>query len=151
MLWIICAVLKSISHVRLFATPWTAARQAPLSVGILLARILEWVAMLSSRGFSQPRDWTQVSCIAGGFFTVWAIREALTFSNFCLWIRSSLVKLNILKSSWKRVWKQFSKDLLLFLHFVNWSLVAFVLVCLFNVRHSSTHAVIGHYFNLHFL
>ena len=31
--------------------------------GILQARTLEWVAMLSSRGFSQPRDWTQVSCI----------------------------------------------------------------------------------------
>ena len=45
--------------------------------GILQARILEWVAMSSSRGSSQPRDWTQVSCIAGKFFTTWAIREAL--------------------------------------------------------------------------
>ena len=35
--------------------------------GILQTRILEWVAMPSSRGSSQPRDWTQVSCIAGGF------------------------------------------------------------------------------------
>ena len=33
--------------------------------GILQARILEWVAMPFSRGSSQPRDWTQVSCIAG--------------------------------------------------------------------------------------
>ena len=32
--------------------------------------------MTSSRGFSQPRDWSQVSCIVGGFFTVWAIKEA---------------------------------------------------------------------------
>ena len=32
--------------------------------------------MPSSRGSSQPRDWTQVSHIAGGFFTVWATREA---------------------------------------------------------------------------
>ena len=40
------------------------------------ARILEWVAMPSSRGSSQPRGWTQVSCIAGGFFTIWATREA---------------------------------------------------------------------------
>ena len=38
--------------------------------GILQARILEWVAMPSSRGFSQLRDQTQVSCITGGFFTV---------------------------------------------------------------------------------
>ena len=44
--------------------------------GILQARILEWVAIPFSRGSSQPRDWTQVSCIAGGFFTRWAIREA---------------------------------------------------------------------------
>jgi len=40
--------------------------------GILQARILEWVAMPSSRGALQPRDQTQVSCvscIAGRFFT----------------------------------------------------------------------------------
>ena len=36
--------------------------------GILQARILEWVAMPSSRGSSWPRDWTQVSCTAGEFF-----------------------------------------------------------------------------------
>ena len=38
--------------------------------GISQARILEWVAMLSPRGSSQPRDQTQVSCIACGFFTI---------------------------------------------------------------------------------
>ena len=37
--------------------------------GILQARILEWVAMTSSRGSYWPRDWTFISCIAGGFFT----------------------------------------------------------------------------------
>ena len=37
---------------------------------------LEWVAFPFSRGSSQPRDQTQVSCIAGGFFTSWATREA---------------------------------------------------------------------------
>jgi len=37
--------------------------------GILQARMLEWVAMPSSRGSSQPRDRTLVSCIAGRFFT----------------------------------------------------------------------------------
>ena len=40
--------------------------------GILQARILEWVAYPFSRGSSQPRDWTWVSCIAGRFFTSWA-------------------------------------------------------------------------------
>ena len=43
--------------------------------GILLARILEGVAMPSSMGSSQPRNQTQVSCIAGRFFTVWATKE----------------------------------------------------------------------------
>ena len=45
--------------------------------GILQARVLEWVANSFSRGSSWHRDWTQVSCIAGRFFTNWATREAL--------------------------------------------------------------------------
>ena len=65
-----CAQL--LSCVQLFATPWTVAHQVPLSIGILQARILEWVVMLSSRGSSHPRDQTQVSCIAGRAFTIWA-------------------------------------------------------------------------------
>ena len=43
--------------------------------GILQARILEWVAIPFSRRSSWPRDRTRVSCIAGGFFTIWATRE----------------------------------------------------------------------------
>ena len=61
--------------IHLFATPWTAAHQAPLPMGILQARIPEWVAMPSSSGSSQPRDPTQVSFTAGRFFTVWATTE----------------------------------------------------------------------------
>ena len=38
--------------------------------GISLARIMEWVATSCSRGYSQPRDQTHVSCIAGRFFTI---------------------------------------------------------------------------------
>ena len=68
-------MLCLVSRVWLFGTPWTIVHRAPLSMGILQVRILEWVAMPSSRGPSQPRDWTQVSHIAGGFFTVWATRE----------------------------------------------------------------------------
>ena len=64
------------SPIWLSVTPWTVARQAPLSMGIHHPRILEWVAMPSSRGFSQPRDRTQVSHIASRFFTSWATREA---------------------------------------------------------------------------
>ena len=44
-------------------------------------RILEWVAYPFSRGSSCPRNWTGVSCIAGRFFTNWAIREALIILN----------------------------------------------------------------------
>ena len=47
---------QSLKHVQLFVTLWSVAHQAPLSMGILQARILEWVAMPSSRGSSQPRD-----------------------------------------------------------------------------------------------
>ena len=44
-------------------------------LGILQARILEWVAIPFSRGSSWARDQTQVSCIAGRFFSIWAIIE----------------------------------------------------------------------------
>ena len=49
------------SHVWLFVILRTVARQAPLSMGILQARILEWIAMPSSRRSSWLRDWTRVS------------------------------------------------------------------------------------------
>ena len=62
---------KSLSRVWLFATPWTNYTVH----GILQARILEWVAYPISSGSSWSRNQTRVSCIAGGFFTNWAIRE----------------------------------------------------------------------------
>ena len=45
-------MLSRFSHVQVFVTSWTVAHQAPLSMGILQERILEWVAMSSSRGSS---------------------------------------------------------------------------------------------------
>ena len=45
------------------------------SHGIFQARVLEWVPISFSRGSSWPRDWTQVSCIAGRCFTIWDTRE----------------------------------------------------------------------------
>ena len=50
--------------------------------GTLQARILEWVAISFSRGSSQPRDWTQVSRIAGRRFNLWATREAPVLGSF---------------------------------------------------------------------
>ena len=66
-----CAVLCSVSQSCLTLWfSWAGACQSPLSMGILQARKLEWVAMPSSRGSSQPRNRTQVSCIAGWFLTI---------------------------------------------------------------------------------
>ena len=54
-----------------------SCRQEAVAIhGILQARILEKVAIPFSWGSSKSRDQTQVACIAGGFFTNWAIREA---------------------------------------------------------------------------
>ena len=69
-LFVFCCFRFSLYHIAL-------EYQCSSVHGILQARILEWVAFPSSRWSSQPRDQTQVSCIAGGFFTSWAIRKAL--------------------------------------------------------------------------
>ena len=57
-------------------------------MGILQARILEWVVMSPSRGSSQPRNWTGVSYIVGRFFTSWATREAhwIVLTPYIFWI-----------------------------------------------------------------
>ena len=70
------AVLCLVTQLYLtLCNPMDCNPQAPLSMGILQARILGWVAMPSSRGSSQPWDQTQVSHIAGKFFTIWATKE----------------------------------------------------------------------------
>ena len=53
LLHVLCCA-KSLSRVQLFVTPWTVTHQAPLSMGILQARILEWVAMPSCRDLPNP-------------------------------------------------------------------------------------------------
>ena len=67
-----CAtVLSSFRHVQLFATPGMVAHQVPLTTGFLRQRILEWVAISSSKGSSQHRDQTHisyVSCTGRWFF-----------------------------------------------------------------------------------
>ena len=70
----LACLLSRFSRVWLFSTLWLHNPSPPGSSlhGILQARILEWVAMPSSRASSQPRDWTHVSyisCTAVGFFT----------------------------------------------------------------------------------
>jgi len=63
--------------------------------GILQERILEWVAISFSRGSSQPRNRTRVSCIAERCFTDWAMRQVLTYLYtfiflffFLLWVHA---------------------------------------------------------------
>ena len=94
---------QSLSHVWLFVTPWTIESgvcSLSLCQGLFPTqgsnsglmhcrqtlyqlshkgspRILEWVAYPFTGGASLPRNQTGVSCIAGGFFIDWAIREAL--------------------------------------------------------------------------
>ena len=79
-------LLSLLSHVRLFATLWIVVHQGPLSIGILQTRIPEWFAMPSSKGSSQPRDWTCVSCgscIAGRFFTAEPRGKTMVARTYC--------------------------------------------------------------------
>ena len=71
--WYLIVILICIS---LIITVWLCDPMNYTVHGMLQARILEWVAFPFSRGSSQPRDRTQVSRIADGFFTSWAKREA---------------------------------------------------------------------------
>ena len=76
-------IWKSLIRVQLFATPWTTQSME-------FSRPEYWSESFpSSRGFSQSKDWTQVFHIVGGFFTSWAMREALKYDK--------LVKLACLK------------------------------------------------------
>ena len=77
-LFMIKVKVKSLSHVRLFVTPWTVAYQAPPSMGFSRQECWSGLPFPSPRKVppSQPRNRTRVSCIAGRRFTVCATREA---------------------------------------------------------------------------
>ena len=107
--------------------------------GILQARILEWVAITFSSGSSCSRHQTGVSCIAGGFFTIWAIKEApwkhysrchmsTRAGHFWFIIKSLLyitdwrfVTQDIVEPTvWKEFWRKINtSNILLFLSHVN--------------------------------
>ena len=88
-----CAVVHGVAKSRTRLRDWTELRERvkvkvtqscptlcdPMDYtvhGIFLARILKWVAFPFSEGSSQPGDQTQVSHVAGGFFTSRATRGA---------------------------------------------------------------------------
>ena len=84
---------------------------------LLLARILEWVAVPFFRGSSQARDRTQVSHIAGRFFTSWATRDIIQNVSFpggasdrepacwCRRHRRFRFDPSVGKFSWRRKWQ----------------------------------------------
>ena len=71
-----------LSHIRLFATPWTVACQAPLSIGFSRQEYWSGLPFPSPGESSQPRDRTEVSRIASGFFTNWATRPTQSHIKF---------------------------------------------------------------------
>ena len=75
----ICCVVQLLSHVQLFWDPIECNLPGSSVHGIFQARILEWVAIFSSRGSSQVRDQTcisYVSCISRQILYHWATWEA---------------------------------------------------------------------------
>ena len=76
----VCVCAQSLQSCLTLCDPVDYSSPGSSVLGILQARILEWVAMPSFRGSSQPRDQTHVSCIScisSGFFAHWATWEAL--------------------------------------------------------------------------
>ena len=76
----VCVHAKSLQSCPILCAPMDCSPTGSSVHGILLARMLEWVALSSSRGSSQPRDKTHIycgSCIAGGYFTTEPPREDL--------------------------------------------------------------------------
>ena len=76
--WPCACMLSHFSHVQLFVIPWTVAHQAPLSMGILQARILEWLPCPSPGDLPHPgiKPVSLISpALAGEFFTTSATWE----------------------------------------------------------------------------
>ena len=72
----VCACVCVCMHTQLCPTLCNYTLPGSSVHGIIPARMLEWVAIFSSRGSSQRRDWTCISCSAGRIFYQWATREA---------------------------------------------------------------------------
>ena len=80
-------MLSCFSHIWLFVTLWTVAHQAPLSMGILQARILEWVVIPFSPDLPDPGikpESPASTALTGRFFTHWATWEALLYTDLCI-------------------------------------------------------------------
>ena len=84
---------------------WPRPGGIAIKARILQARILEKVAVPVSRGSSQPRIQTQVSCIAGAFFTVWATSGycCILYISMCVWCYYCLPPVTAEEKLWNSV------------------------------------------------
>ena len=113
---------------------WTIAHQGPLVHRVLQARILEWVAVPFSEGYSPPRDRTWVSWIAGRLFTIWTKLVLVKVKHFtwlltspCAWHTVSPNKLKHLSLEQRMVYcqaTQWDRWLMLWKAFAPWRVSA---------------------------
>ena len=121
--------IELLSHVWLFATPWTVARQALLSMGF--SKQEYWIGLpfpspgdLPDRGIrTPPRDWTWVSCVAGGFFIVWATGKVQgNHSVVCAF--SSVITFWLLQIYIRPIFRLYSHSLNLPVVSISWKLIS---------------------------
>ena len=93
-----------VAYVWCFASLWPQSLPGSSVHGILQARILEQLAIPSSKGSCPPRDRTRVSCIVGRRFTVWATREGAGSSNSLLFTRITMSRTSLWSSSHNHTW-----------------------------------------------
>jgi len=86
-----CMYVLVTQSCRTLCNPMNCSPSGSSVHGLSQARILKWFAIPFTRGSSWPKDWTQVICIAGRFFTVWATWEALDFENELFQLCTSLL------------------------------------------------------------
>ena len=101
-LWM-CVCTQLLSRVQFFATLWTVACQALLSMGLSRWRILECVVISYSRGSSRSRDWTLGSCIIKQILHHWVTKEAQYCGLFVFVQSLSCVRLFV--TPWSAAWQ----------------------------------------------
>ena len=102
--WVCSCVLVTQSRPLLY-DPMDCGLSGSSVHGVLQARIMEWIAIPFSRGFSWPRDQTRLSCMAGRFFTIWATRDLerkIDLSQRVIQYLSHWIVLETAISGWKR-------------------------------------------------
>ena len=85
-----CVCAKSAQSCPTLCVPIDCSLLGSSVHGILQAKMLEWVAILFSRGSSPSRDWILVSCIAGKLLTIWTTKEVQGHYSFVLNSRNNL-------------------------------------------------------------